>query len=123
MPVLAYRNLADTWTRLMCPRIGTMQAAATAAVIACLGIGGVSACGSGQSCGVVDYGGGAGDFATPYQALRSVLATHPRWLSAHGWGVAERTAHGVTFRSGNDSVDVVKASVGGWIVGGVTACQ
>ena len=100
-----------------------MRIAAAAAMIACLGILGVSACGSGQSCGVADYGGGPGDFATPYQALRSVLASHPKWLSANGWVVAGRTAHGVTFRSGNDRVDVVKGSGRGWIVGGVTACH
>jgi hypothetical protein len=92
-------------------------------MIACLGISGVSACGSGQACSVVDYGGGAGGFATPYQALRSVLAIHPKWLSAHSWVAAERTAHGVKFRSGNDSVDVVKGPGDGWVVGGVTACQ
>lgn len=100
-----------------------MRGAAAAAVIACLGILGVSACGSGQSCGVADYGGSAGGFATPYQALRSVLTSHPKWLSANGWVASERTAHGMTFRSGNDRVDVVKVSGRGWIVGGVTACQ
>lgn len=100
-----------------------MRGVVTAAVIACAGILGVSACGSGQACSVADYGGGAGGFATAYQALRSVLVTHPEWLSSHGWVVAGRTAHAVTFRSGNDSADVVKAPGGGWAVGGVTACQ
>lgn len=119
----AYCNLADTRTRLMGRRIGIMRRAVTAAMIACAGIVGVTACGSGQSCSVADYGGGADGFATPYQALRSVLATHPKWLSAHGWVVAGSTAHAVTYRSGTDSVDVVKISGGSWIVGGVTACQ
>jgi hypothetical protein len=121
--VLAYRNLADTPTRLMCQRIGIMGGAVTAAVIACVGILGGSDCGSGQTCSVADYGGGAGGFATPYQALRSVLAIQLKWLSARGWVVAGRTAHAMTFRSGNGSVDVVKLSGGGWIVGGLTACQ
>lgn len=94
-----------------------------AAVIVCAGTLGIGACGSGQSCSVSDYGGGAGGFATPYQALRSVLAAHPKWLSSRGWAVAERTDHAVTFRSGNDSVDVVKVPGDVWIVGGVTACQ
>jgi len=100
-----------------------MRVAAAAAVLAWLGILGVSACGSGQSCGVADHGGSAGGFTTPYRALRSVLASHPQWLSETGWAVGGRTAHSVTFRSGNDSVDVVKVSGGGWIVAGVTACQ
>jgi hypothetical protein len=101
-----------------------MRVTGTAAAIACLGVLGVSACSHGQSCSVADYGGaGAGGFTTPQQALRSVLATHPKWLSDHAWVEAEHTAHGVTFRSGNDSVDVVKATGGGWIIGGVTACQ
>jgi hypothetical protein len=102
-----------------------MRARTTAAVIACLGVLGVSGCSSsGQSCGVEDNGAvGVYGFATPRQALRSVLATHPQWLPVRGWAVAERTAHGVTFRSGNDSVDVVKTSTGDWTVGGVTACQ
>ena len=102
-----------------------MRLCATAAVMACLAIAGVSSCSSpGQSCSVADYGGaGAPGFATPEQALRSVLATHPKWLSVRGYVAAERTAHGVTFRSGDDSVNVVKSSGGGWVVGGVTACQ
>jgi hypothetical protein len=102
-----------------------MRAPTTAAVIACPGLLGVNGCSSsGQSCSVVDNGAvGAPGFATPRQALRSVLATHPQWLSVRGWVMAERTAHGVTFRSGNDSVDVVKTSTGDWIIGGITACQ
>jgi hypothetical protein len=100
-----------------------MRGAATAAVIVCVGTLGISACGSGQSCSVADNGRGASGFATPYQALRSVLARHPKWLSAHGWVVARRTGHAVTFRAGNDSVDVVKVLGDVWIVGGVTACQ
>ena len=101
-----------------------MRLCATAAVMVCLAIAGISSCSSpGRSCSVADYGGaGARGFATPEEALRSALATHPKWLSARGY-VAERTAHGVTFRSGDDSVDVVKSSGGGWAVGGVTACQ
>jgi hypothetical protein len=102
-----------------------MRVCIAAALIACLAIAGISGCsGSGQSCSVEDYGGaGAGGFATPQQALRSVLATHPTWLSVHGYVAAERTDHGVTFRSGDDSVDVVKSSGGRWVIGGVTACQ
>lgn len=99
-----------------------MRGTVTVAVVVCVGVAGIGACGSGHSCRVADYGGGAEGFTTPYQALRSVLAVHPKWLSAQGWGVAGRTAHAVTFRSGNDSADVVKVS-DGWIVGEVTACQ
>ena len=105
--------------------ISTMRVGAAAAAMACLAMAGISGCGSsGQSCSIADYGGaGAGGFTTPEQALRSVLATHPKWLSVHGYVVDERTAHGVTFRSGDDRVDVVKSSRGRWVVGGVTACQ
>ena len=93
---------------------------------ACLAAVWVSGCagGSGQACGVADYGSAArGHFATPRQALRSVLARHPQWLSTHGWVVTEHSTRGVTFRAGNDSVDVVRAPRGGWDIGAVTACH
>jgi len=93
------------------------------AVAACLGAVCALGCG-GQTCSVADYGSaGHGHFATARRALGSVLATHPQWLSTHGWVVAGHSAHAVTFRSGNDSVDVVRASGGGWDIGGVTACR
>ena len=99
------------------------QRISTAAVLAWLAMAGTCGCSSsGQSCSVADYVGSRG-FATPEQALRSVLAAHPKWLSRRGYVAGERTAHGVTFRSGDDSVNVVKSSRGGWVVGGVTACQ
>lgn len=102
-----------------------MRLRTAAAVVACLGVLGVGGCGgSVQSCGVGDYGpGGQRGLASPRQALRSVLATHQQWLSLHGWVAATRAAHVVEFRSGNDSVDVVKRSDGEWVVGAVTACQ
>ena len=105
--------------------IGTMRVGAAAAAMACLAMAGMSGCGSsGQTCSIADYdGAGAHGFATPEQALRSVLATHPKWLAAHGYVAYERTAHGVTFRSGDDRVNVVKSARGRWVVGGVTACQ
>ena len=70
-----------------------------------------------------DYGPAAQHgFAKPRQVLRSVLAADP-WLSQDGWVAASRAVHAVDFRSGNDSVDIVKRSDGEWVVGAVTACQ
>ena len=96
-----------------------------AAMAACLAAVWVSGCsGGGQTCSVADYGvAGQGHFATPRQALRSVLATRPQWLSTHGWVVAGHSAHGVSFRSGNDSVEVVRARGSRWDIGAVTACR
>jgi hypothetical protein len=91
--------------------------------IACLAALGAGGCGGSGTCSVADNGGNGGGFATPQQALQSVLVTHPQWLSTHGWVPASRAASYVTYRSGNDSVDVVKARDGTWIVGAVTACQ
>ena len=100
-------------------RVRTMAAAA-----ACLGVLGVSGCGhSVHSCGVGDHGPAAQHgFAKPRQVLRSVLAADP-WLSQDGWVAASRAVHAVDFRSGNDSVDIVKRSDGEWVVVAVTACQ
>jgi len=53
---------------------------------------------------------------------RSLLAADP-WLSQDGWVAASRAVHAVDFRSGNDSVDIVKRSDGEWVVVAVTACQ
>lgn len=82
-------------------------------------------CGSSvQSCGVGDYGSaGQHGFATPRQALRSVLATHQQWLSLDGWAAASRAVRAVEFRSGHDSVDIMKRPDGKWVVGAVTTCQ
>jgi hypothetical protein len=93
-----------------------------AAAAACLGVLGVSGCGNSvHSCGVGDYGPvGQHGFAKPRQVLRSVLAVDP-WLSQDGWVAASRAARAIEFRSGNDSVDVVKRSDGEWVVGAVTA--
>jgi hypothetical protein len=95
-----------------------------AVMAACLAAVWVSGCsGGGQTCGVADYvSAGQSDFATPRQALQSVLAAHPQGLSTHGWTVTEHTRHGVTFRSGNDIVDVTPAPGGGWDIGAVTTC-
>ena len=102
-----------------------MRVRTMAAAVASIGVLGVSGCGgSAQSCGVGDYGpAGQRGFATPRQTLRSVLAIHQKGLSLHGWVAANRAAHAVEFRSGNDSVDIVKRSDGEWVVGAVTACQ
>jgi hypothetical protein len=91
---------------------------------ACLAVW-VSGCSSGgQMCSVADYGvAGQGHFTSPRQALRSVLARHPQWLSTSGWVVAGHSTREVTFRSGNDSVDTVRVHGGRWNVGGVTACR
>lgn len=95
-----------------------------AAIVGCLVLLAVAGCGSSaQACGVRDYGtAGTTGFATPRQALNSVLVTHPKWLSEHGWVVAHRGAHAVEYRSGSDRVDVVRTSSGVWAVGAVRAC-
>jgi hypothetical protein len=95
-----------------------------AAVVVSVGVLGVSGCGNSvRSCGVGDYGPtGQRGFATPRQVLRSALAANPS-LSQDGWKVASRGASAVEFRSGADSVDVVKRSDGQWVIGAVTACQ
>jgi hypothetical protein len=101
-----------------------MRVLTIAAVAVCVGVLGVSGCGNSvHSCGVGDYGPtGQRGFAMPRQVLRSVLAAYPS-LSQDGWKVASRSASAVEFRSGDDSVDVVKRSDGNWVKGGVTVCQ
>ncbi len=102
-----------------------MGVCAMAAAVACLGAIGVSGCGSSvPSCGVGDYGpAGQRGFAMPRQALRSELAIRQQWPSSGGWVAASWAARAVEFRSGNDSVDIVKRSDGEWVVGAVTVCQ
>jgi hypothetical protein len=102
-----------------------MRMRTMAAAVACLSAIGVCGCASSaSSCGVGDNGlAGQRGFATPRQALRSELARHQQWLSLGGWVAASRAAHAVEFRSGNDSVDIVRRSDGEWVVGAVTACQ
>ena len=102
-----------------------MRIRVTAAVVACLALGGVSGCTQPtEACVVTDYGGGGTTgYQTPQQALQSVLARHQQWLSATGWTLAGRSADAAEFVSGNDSVDVVKNKAGKWNVGGVTACK
>ena len=103
-----------------------MDVRIAAAVIGCLAVTGLSGCGHGgtETCAVADYGGGsAGGYQTPQQALNSVLTQHVQWLSTSGWVLKGKSAHGATFASGNDTVDVVKTAAGQWIAGGVTACQ
>ena len=101
-----------------------MRVRTIAAVVACLVVLGVSGCGNSvHSCGVGDYGPtGQRGFAMPRQVLRSVLAVYPS-LSPDGWRVASRGTDAVEFRSGDDSVDIVKRSDGLWVIGGVTVCQ
>jgi hypothetical protein len=95
-----------------------------AAVAASVGVLGVSGCGySVRSCGVGDYKPtGQRGYATPQRVLRSALAANPS-LSPDGWRAASRGASAVEFRSGEDSVDVVKRSDGRWVIGAVTVCQ
>ena len=100
-----------------------MDVRIAAAVIGCLVVTGLSGCGHDEACAVADYGGSAGGYQTPQQALNSVLTQHVQWLSTSGWVLKGKSAHGATFASGNDTVDVVKTAAGQWIVGGVTACQ
>jgi hypothetical protein len=95
----------------------------TVAVVACLAALGVSGCAQSQTCGVADYARAASSYQTPQQALQSLLAQHKQWLSETGWKLSARSANGVTFVSGNDSVDVGKNTAGQWFVGGVTACK
>jgi hypothetical protein len=101
-----------------------MRVRTMAIVAACLGVLGVSGCGNSvQSCGAEVYGPvGQHGFAKPRQVLRFVLAADP-WLSQDGWAAASRAARALEFRSGSDSVDIVKRSDGKWVVGAVTACQ
>ena len=101
-----------------------MRVRTYAAVLACLAAVGLSGCTQPtETCGVADYGGGgASGYQTPQQALQSVLAQHQPGLSATGWKLTGRSAHGARFVSGDDSVDVVRNKAGQWIVGGVTTC-
>jgi hypothetical protein len=100
-----------------------MRVRTMATAVAGLGVLGVTGCGNSvQSCGW-DYGSaGQQGLANPRQVLRSVLAADP-WLSQDGWVAASQAARAVEYRSGNDSVDIVKRSDGEWVVGAVTACQ
>ena len=99
-----------------------MRARIAVAVIACLAVTGVSGCTDEESCGVTDYAGGGTGYRTAQEALNSVLAQHPQGLSATGWGAKDKSAGGVTFTSGDDSVDVLK-TLWTWVVAGVTACH
>ena len=101
-----------------------MRVRVAVVVIGCLAAAGAGGCGRSETCNIRDYsGGGTSGYQTARQALDSVLAEHEQWLSAAGWVLKGESAHGATFASGNDTVDVVKTPAGKWIVGGVTACQ
>lgn len=100
-----------------------MRARIAVAVIACLAVTGANGCTDEESCGVTDYADGGTGYRTAQEALNSVLAQHPQGLSATGWGAKDKSAGGVTFTSGDDSVDVLKTPAGTWVVAGVTACQ
>ncbi len=101
-----------------------MRIRVAAAVIICLAAAGVSGCGQKtQTCGVQDMTGTGPGYQTARQALDSELARHDQWLSATGWVVKDQSAGGVTFTSGDDSVDVLKNKAGRWVVAGVTACE
>ena len=95
-----------------------------AGVAVSAGVLGVSGCANSvHSCGAGDYKPtGQRCFATPRQVLGSALAANPS-LSRDGWRAASRGASAVEFRSGDDSVDVVKRSDGRWVIGAVTVCQ
>jgi len=101
-----------------------MRALTIAVATACLGVLGVNGCGNpAHSCGTGDYAiERQHGFATPRQALRSVLRMNPS-ISQDRWRAASRAARAVEFRSGADSVDIVQKSDGKWAVGGVTNCQ
>ncbi len=101
-----------------------MRVRVAAAVIVCLAAAGVSGCGQeSHACGVQDMTGGGPGYQTARQALNSELARHDQWLSATGWVAKDQSANGVTFASGDDSVDVLKNKAGRWVVAGVTACE
>lgn len=102
-----------------------MRMRIAAAVIACLAAAGASGCSQGTSCATSDsgVGGASGPYQTPQQALRALLAEHVQWLSLTGWAITDRSATGVTFTAGNDSVDVLKTADGRWFVAGTTACR
>jgi hypothetical protein len=95
-----------------------------AAVAVSVGVIGVSGCeDSPHSCGVGDYKPtGQRGFATPRQVLRPALAVNPS-LPQDGWRLASQGARAVEFRSGDDSVDVVKRSDGLWVIGAITNCH
>lgn len=82
-----------------------MRVRAVAVAVACIGVLGASGCGNPvHSCGVGDYmPTGQRGFATPREALRSVVAAYPS-LSQIGWTPANRGTRAVEFRSGDDSV-------------------
>ena len=96
-----------------------------AVVIICLAAAGLSGCAQDTECATSDSGAGgaSGPYQTAQQALDALLAQHVQWLSLTGWVVAERSANGVTFTSGNDEVDVLKAKDGRLFVAGTTACN
>lgn len=95
-----------------------------AAVIACLAVAGLTGCAQHEeSCAVADMAGAGSGYQTPQRALEALLATHPQWMSQTGWKQAGRYRTAVTFKSGNDTVDVVKTKAGRWVVGATTACQ
>ena len=96
-----------------------------AAVAVSLGAVGASGCSdhSVHSCGVGDYKPtGQRGFATPRRVLSSALVANPS-LSREGWRAASHGASAVQFRSGDDTVDVVKRSDGKWVIGAVTVCH
>jgi hypothetical protein len=93
-----------------------------AAVIVCLATAGAGGCAQQTSCDTADYSASSAS-QTPRQALDAVLAKHVQWLSLTGWVITSRSANGVTFAAGNDTVDVLKTSGGRWFAAGVTACQ
>jgi hypothetical protein len=96
-------------------RFALLAAACAVAVFWCVGCSPAD-----TSCSVMDYAAGR-SYPTPRAALQSVLAQHVQWLSASGWSESS-SPDAVTFTSGTDSVDVVRAGKR-WAVGAVTACQ
>jgi hypothetical protein len=95
------------------------------AVAVGLGALGASSCSdnSVRSCAVADYRPtGQRGFATPRRVLSSAQIANPS-LSRDGWRAASHGASAVEFRSGDDSVDVVKRSDGKWVIGAVTVCR
>jgi hypothetical protein len=100
-----------------------MRVRAVTVAVACIGVLGASGCGNSvHSCGVGDYKPtGQRGFASPRDVLRSVLAAYPS-LFQDGW-TASRGTRATEFRSGEDSIDVVRRSDGQWVTGAVTVCQ
>lgn len=100
-----------------------IRAVVSVVVSASVAVLGLTSCASAQTCAIQDLAAGGPAFATPRLALASELAIRSQRLPLRGWVGTDRSAHGLTFRSGSDSVDILKNSGGQWSVAGVTTCR